>query len=223
MEKTKLLVVAHPDDETIFFGGLVQSSPGDFHIICVTDGNADGRGQERQEEFETACKELGADTFEMWDFPDIYEKRLDTQRLSQKLQTAGKNMPLIQEIYTHNPLGEYGHPHHQDVCWTVYQTFPKERIHTPAYNNFSTGSVELDEAQFQKKAKILTQVYGKETQRFLNILPITHSEGFAKVAKAEVDSIYQFLTNQSQSLELDSFQHMEEFIKSKLRNQKRLF
>ena len=44
----RLLVVAHPDDETIFFAGVIQSKRDlPWHLVCLTDGNADGRGKER--------------------------------------------------------------------------------------------------------------------------------------------------------------------------------
>lgn len=221
MNKTKLLIVAHPDDESIFFGALVQKSPNDFHIICVTDGNADGRGQERKAELEAACAALGCDSFEMWDFPDVYEKRLDIARLKSRLNSYKTDS--IKEVYTHNPLGEYGHPHHQDVCFATYQVFAESIILTPSHNNFPDKLVNLSQEEFKKKARILTEIYGKETQRFLNVVPITFVEGYTGIAKKEVESIYQYLTGNSQKLQLDSFQHMRDFIQTNLKHQKRLF
>lgn len=218
----RLLVVAHPDDEAIFFGGLVQKFPNDFHIVCATDGNADGRGQERKSEFEKSCRALGADSFEMWDFPDIYEKRLDMAKLVEKIKSLAS--PTLTEIYTHGPLGEYGHPHHQDVCYGVYQSFEGEKILTPAYNALPTEMVQLTHGEFETKARILSQIYGKETEKFLNILPISFIEGFLEVSAREVEGIYQFLSKESKDLKnLDSFAHMENFIKTRLLDQKRLF
>jgi len=219
MNKSKLLVVAHPDDETIFFGGLIQKTPADFHIVCVTDGNADGRGQERKKEFESACEALGSDSYEVWDFPDIYEKRLDIKKLSKKLKGLGE----FQEVYTHNPLGEYGHPHHQDVSHAVYSIFIGNSIYSPAYNDFPDMAVALSEESFKNKSLILTQIYGKETERFLNILPVTWSEGFCLVDQAEADSIYQFLCGESDDLKLNHFKSIEAFIRTTLKNQERLF
>ena len=111
MKKHNLLVVAHPDDETIFFGGLVQvyrRRP--WKVICVTDGNADGEGEKRKKDFFSACTQLIAKSFEMWDFPDRFGQRLDIDRLAQRLKTEN-----AAEVFTHGALGEYGHPHHQDV------------------------------------------------------------------------------------------------------------
>lgn len=212
-------MVAHPDDETIFFGGLIQQTPNDFHIVCVTDGNADGRGQERKLEFENACKELGCKSFEMWDFPDIYEKRLDIKALSKRLKALGE----FQEVYTHNPLGEYGHPHHQDVSHAVYKTFTGNSIISPAYNDFPDIGIALTEEVFEKKSYILTHIYGKETERFLNILPVTWGEGFSAVEEDEAESIYKFLSGQSEDLTLNRFKSIESFIRTTLKSQKRLF
>lgn len=211
--------MAHPDDETIFFAGLVLHSPKDFHIICATDGNADGRGKERKEEFKKACLSLGADSFEMLDFPDVYERRLDVVELAKRLKDPGK----YEQVFTHNPLGEYGHPHHQDVCKSVYEAFEEEKIFTTAYNCFPSKKVELGAEEFKIKARALVRIYGEETQRFLNILPIGHTEGFVQVSKREVDSIYAFLTAQSEKMDLDKFKHLEDFIANHLKDQKRLF
>lgn len=213
------MAVAHPDDETIFFAGLVLQSPKDFHIICATDGNADGRGKERKEEFQKACLSLGADSFEMLDFPDVYERRLDVVQLAKRLKASGN----YEQVFTHNPLGEYGHPHHQDVCKAVYDAFEEEKIFTTAYNCFASKKVELSADEFKIKARALVRIYGKETQRFLNILPIGHTEGFVQVSKREAGSIYSFLNSQSSKMELDKFQHLESFIVETLKNQKRLF
>ena len=222
MKKTKLLIVSHPDDEAIFFGGLVQRFAKDFHIVCATNGDADKRGRERRVEFEKSCQALGVDSYEMWDFPDIYEKRLQEDQLVEKVKAfAGKN---VCEVYTHNPIGEYGHPHHQDVSAAVYKAFEDTQILSPAYNCYPSEVVQLTKTEYDTKAKILTEIYGKETQRFLNILPIGHIEGFSEISHAEAGEIYDFVTKRSKQLKsLHCFAHLEEFIKTRLVDQDRLF
>lgn len=216
--KPKLLLVAHPDDETIFFGGIVQQNPKSFHIVCVTDGNADGRGSERKKEFEKACVLLGADSFEMWDFPDIYEQRLDQGSLQTKIKTLG----AFDEVFTHCPYGEYGHPHHQDVSRAVFDVFPEQKIFCASYNAYPDMKTELGRQAYETKSKILLEVYGEETKRFLNLIAITHSEGVVRISKQEADSVYAYLSGKSQALSLKKYARLRSHIKG-LKEMERLF
>jgi len=189
MQKSNLIVVAHPDDESIFFGGLIQkdrSRP--WHLICVTDGNGDGRGKDRYKELLNAAKVLKIKTVEQWNFADIYDQRIDTEQLSARLKSLS---PQVHTVYTHGPLGEYGHPHHQDVSFAVHQTFLKTHtVWGAAYNCLPQKRVLLSPAQFKLKSKILSETYRLETERFVHLLPAFAEEGFCRFDKAECESIY---------------------------------
>ncbi len=61
-----LLVIAHPDDESMFFlptlyniiygrDSYTQDAPIDYHILCFSNGNYDGLGVERARELEHAA------------------------------------------------------------------------------------------------------------------------------------------------------------------------
>lgn len=193
--KYRLLVVAHPDDETLFFGGLLASTSKQktpWLVVCVTDGNADGNGVARAKQFRDATRKLGIRHIEHWDFPDIYEKRLDIQALSSKLQA----LVPPKEVYTHGVLGEYGHPHHQDVCAAVFRAYAPTKIPiwSAAYNCWPHRSVRLSEATYRLKCKILSGIYQAETRRFAHFLPATATEGFTQLSANEVKSLYAFLT-----------------------------
>jgi LmbE family N-acetylglucosaminyl deacetylase len=185
----RLLVVAHPDDETIFFGGLLQREKSlPWKVICVTDGNADHRGEERAEEFAAATKLLGVKETEHWSFPDLFPNRLPVKEIAERLTTH----PTPKEIYTHGPLGEYGHPHHQDVCLAVHRAFPRSKIYSPAWNCPPEKVVRLSPAEYRKKTRAFAEIYRKETSRFLNILPSTAVEGFVRFSHKEVEAIVGF-------------------------------
>lgn len=194
--KFSLLVVAHPDDETLFFAGAVlQRRNQPWKIICVTDGNADGRGQERRLEFMAACRRLGCRDATMWSYPDIYERRLNIPDLMSALRV----LPTPQEVFTHGIVGEYGHPHHQDVSYAVHQVFAEScKVYSPAYNSFPELRVNLRKRDFAIKADILNSIYGEETRRFLHLLPATWAEGFVLLKRKEVENLYGFLAEKKQ-------------------------
>jgi LmbE family N-acetylglucosaminyl deacetylase len=188
--KYNLLVVAHPDDETIFFGALLlnyRKLP--WHVVCVTDANADGMGKLRKLEFARACRLLKIKETSWLNFPDVFSKRLDTDALVEKL----KSLPSPTEVFTHGIIGEYGHPHHQDVSFAVHQAFGKtHKVWSSAYNAFPEMTVELKPSQYKVKTKILADIYGSETSRFMHILPATAIEGFVHVNPKEVEALYRY-------------------------------
>lgn len=191
MKKYNLLIAAHPDDETIFFGGLLQvyrRKP--WKVICVTDGNADGEGEKRKRDLFSACDKMRVKTCEMWDFQDRYEARLDVERLSERLR-----LETPSEVFTHGILGEYGHPHHQDVSLAVHRAFPQgSPVYSVAYNCFAEKIFRIPQRAFQKKCEILAEVYFSETHRFARYLPAYNHEGFSRVQLEEVERVYAFLT-----------------------------
>ena len=218
----RLLVVAHPDDETIFFGGLVLSQRSlPWHLICVTDGNADGRGAERNRELAAAAKTLGIASFEHWKFPDIYSDRLSLEKLQEQLS----KLPLPKEVYTHGPLGEYGHPHHQDISLAVHRVFGKTKnVWSPAWNALPEKVIKLTASQYAKKGRILSQIYGKETMRFLNIIPHQGIETFRKVTLKEVEAMVGYFRKERELTKLDAYTWMQTQVADFRENlEKRLF
>jgi hypothetical protein len=209
MSNKKLLICAHPDDETIFFGGLLLANKGQFKVICVTDANADNRGKERQEEFKNALKLLGVKEFAWLGFPDIYEKRITFEELSQALKA--ETLENYSEVYTHNILGEYGHPHHQDVSYCVHKIFSCP-VYSTAYNSYPEFGIQISEDDFKIKSHILTHIYGQETQRFLNLLPISATEGYHQTSLTEIECLYDFFIGKNNLQGLDKYKHLESYL-----------
>ena len=192
-KKYRLIVTAHPDDETLFMGGLIMTEKSlPWKVICVTDGNADGQGVKRKKQFLKACREMGVKEVEMWTFPDQFAMRLDVDKLMRQLSL----LPLPKEVFTHGIIGEYGHPHHQDVSWAVHQCFLKIcPVMSVAYNSLPEKIVKLSKAVFIKKNRILSHIYGSETRRFSHLIPTTFVEGFMRVGIKEVEAVYKFLVD----------------------------
>lgn len=189
--KFNLICVSHPDDETIFFGGLIQRRrKHPWLVVCVTDGNADGNGAQRRRQFHKACRDLGVEKTLWLGFPDRYDLRLPVSDLIGNL----RELPDPHEIFTHGIIGEYGHPHHQDVSYCVHEAFAgHSRLYSVAYNAFPELLVQLSPPEYEAKSKILSKTYGSETARFLNLLPSTYAEGFLRYEASEVRAIYEYL------------------------------
>ena len=210
-KKYALLVVAHPDDESIFFSGLLMNNRKlPWKVVCVTDGNADLAGSKRADQFKKACGLLKVES-QQWSFPDKFETRLDTEKLMLKLMEL--DPPEV--VYTHEILGEYGHPHHQDVSYAVHRAFSKKKcVWSVAYNSFPQTTFGFTKAQYKIKTRILTKTYQSETLRFLNFLPLTSKEGYLKTSFSEVDHIYSYFTGKTdlKKAKLKNFLHLFDYL-----------
>ena len=54
-----ILIIAHPDDECMFFYPTISRAKR-LHIICLSNGGYDGLGEQREKELQCAARRLGA-------------------------------------------------------------------------------------------------------------------------------------------------------------------
>ncbi len=110
--KRPVVVVAHPDDESLFGAGIILRYPNDWTVICCTIPFHDPI---RAEKFHDACRVLGArgivrqhpERVDHVPIPDLNEYDL---------------------IVTHNSVGEYGHKHHRELHDAIKPRWPDKTI-----------------------------------------------------------------------------------------------
>lgn len=113
--KSSLLLIAHPDDESMFFSPfLYTNSP---FILCLSNGNFGMEGAQREKELENLCKKRGWKFKIMkyvdnddWDTTSILRDLVDTCRDSN-----------IRTVVTFDRNGVSGHKNHISCYHAVSQ------------------------------------------------------------------------------------------------------
>jgi N-acetylglucosaminylphosphatidylinositol deacetylase len=121
---TTLLIIAHPDDETMFFGPLVLSllqQKRYLHILCLSKGNADDQGDIREKELAKVVESLG---------PNASVKLINDVQLKDGLSVQWDRGVIIkyikdcvlelqnhglQTLVTFDSYGVSGHPNHRAI------------------------------------------------------------------------------------------------------------
>lgn len=140
--KHKLMVVAHPDDETIF-GGAHLLRDKHWKVICVTNGNH----RRRAREFKKVMKRIGVE-YEIWNYRDTYSNHFDIVGLKRDLERLFKRHEFA-KVVTHGLGGEYGHPQHK-VLARLLRGLVKHNLYA-----FSIGKRQLPASIVYKKRRLL--------------------------------------------------------------------
>lgn len=120
----KLMIVAHPDDETLWGGAHLKE--GGYLVVCITNG----RNDVRSEEFDTVVRKSG-NTPLMLEYPDkVLGKRDDWENVREGIEA---DLSLImgykswELVATHNSAGEYGHIHHKMTSESVTKVYNSKK------------------------------------------------------------------------------------------------
>jgi LmbE family N-acetylglucosaminyl deacetylase len=124
------VVVAHPDDEVMWVGGLLARYGEAFTVICCS---IPARDPVRAWKFFDACAVLGA-AARLMPFQERPPAPLDHLDL---LDLSGFDL-----IVTHNAVGEYGHAHHVQLHRHIKKRWP-DKTATFGWAPDSRGEVVL--------------------------------------------------------------------------------
>jgi LmbE family N-acetylglucosaminyl deacetylase len=150
------LVIAHPDDETLWCGGLLRRNSGRFLVICCSIPRTDPI---RACKFYNACAALGVEGRVL---PVVETEPKQQLRNLEFLDSF--NLSEFDLIVTHNAEGEYGHAHHQHVHRHVMERWPQKTF-TIGFRPGVQGVevLKLSESEIQLKLSAL--------QKYDHVLP----------------------------------------------------
>lgn len=173
--KTVAIIVAHPDDETLWVGGTIMSNPS---WKCFVVSLCRRNDIDRAPKFYEALKILNAEGImgDLDDGPD--QKPLDTKTIEQEILKLLPSRPF-DLIITHSKSGEYTkHLRHEETSlavlnlWQTGQlsaselwTFAYEDGNKKYYPLAIQGAsiyATLDQTIWQTKNKLITETYGFE-------------------------------------------------------------
>lgn len=201
--KDVAVIVAHPDDETLWAGGTILShSSWRWFIICLCRGN----DEDRAPKFNKTLQIFGANGI-MDDLDDGPEQRpLNDSELELSIL---KMLPSIHFdiIISHSPQGEYTrHLRHEETGKAVIRLWHSCKIsarelwafayedgnkkYYPRSVKLATKTYLLPENIWLKKYKIITEIYGFEKNSF-EAKTTPRSESFWQFANS-IDAIKWF-------------------------------
>ncbi|XP_020232964.1 N-acetylglucosaminyl-phosphatidylinositol de-N-acetylase [Cajanus cajan] len=125
-KRNVLLVIAHPDDESMFFTPTINfltSKGHNVHILCLSIGDADGKGNIRKKELFQACVALKVpmQQVKIFNHPDLQDGfgKVWNHSLMAKIIEEETTSRCIDMIITFDNYGVSGHCNHRDVHYGV--------------------------------------------------------------------------------------------------------
>eukprot|EP00347_Sterkiella_histriomuscorum_P003817 403362824 len=134
--KNILFVIAHPDDEAMFFTPTILElrKHNTLFLLCLSNGGFDGLGKVREKEMEASGKHLGFQEVQTLDHPDLQDGMKnfwETDNVAKAIQqylVSKQGEMEINIIVTFDETGVSSHPNHIAVYRGVSQLFEKNQF-----------------------------------------------------------------------------------------------
>jgi hypothetical protein len=193
INKEALLLVAHPDDETIFCGGTMLTYPDwNWTVICLTHSleSPYQYSQVRSQQFRRAMegfKQMGVNIISYKDLgqEDKGNERDITEADIGQWKTSIQALKLSPNIvFTHNTKGEYGHAQHIAVNKIAHEIFSNVwEFICPGATNVSpqptkqlSNEVKLSSSVLARKKEIFNNNYVSEWELWNNLRDVMQYE-----------------------------------------------
>ncbi|MCM1179170.1 MAG: Ig-like domain-containing protein [Clostridium sp.] len=174
-----LMIVAHPDDETLWGGGHLISD--NYLVVCLTNGDDEVRKRDFMN-----CLKVSKDKGIILSYPDLIDKKkgvgIENRSTWEYEQLAiRKDIDMLLKykkwniVVTHNPNGEYGHQHHkytskhvtdmfkmQPSCAKQFMYFGKYYSKNEITPGLKEQLPELPADVFKEKKKMMDQYQSKK-------------------------------------------------------------
>lgn len=138
--KRFLLVIAHPDDECMFFSPTVinlTSHGNSVSILCLSSGNADGLGKIREKELLKSCTLLGCERanvhlLDKRELQDSMSTSWDSKAIGRELHGFFKAQKQpFDVILTFDEYGVSSHPNHTSILPALKQFITSQKVPAP--------------------------------------------------------------------------------------------
>ncbi len=171
--KSAAVIVAHPDDETLWAGGMILSHPSwKWFIACLCRGS----DTDRAPRFRAALKALGADGA-IGDLDDGPDQNPQDESIVERAVLALMPRSRFDLVITHNPTGEYTkHLRHEETNRAVTSLWENGQLSAAELRSFAYEDGKrkyyprpvagapvfmiLPESIWKRKYRIITEVYG---------------------------------------------------------------
>ncbi|MBU3923817.1 MAG: PIG-L family deacetylase [Nanoarchaeota archaeon] len=175
-KKEVLVIVAHPDDETIWMGGTLLMNKNKWNTKIISLCRRDD--EDRAPKFRKVCKILNAECH-ISDLEDEKLNELPVEEIINRIKKFNlhKNYDYI---FTHGKNGEYGHIRHKEINKAVKQMLNNkeltcEKLFFFSYvrrNKFCHADknpdkfIRLKDNLLTEKKYLIHNVYGFDTGSF---------------------------------------------------------
>ena len=169
--KKALVVIAHPDDETIWMGKTITQNK---KIAWTIFSLCRASDQDRAPKFKRVCEYYGARSI-IADFDDDNKLNLeDAKKEAKKIILEKIDFNEFDYIFTHGANGEYGHERHIAIHLAISKLIKTKKIKqkTIFYFNYIKNKNNLlepdnnslinclSEKELLEKKRVVSEMYG---------------------------------------------------------------